>query len=85
LGAGGGTGDEPGVDVKSRRDEEAWGHLTGETKVTVSIESPEVELSRLRRRGYPIEEGKSRAEIRCSITLPIRKVTTYGLNSKATG
>lgn len=37
LGAGGGTGDEPGVDVKSRRDEEAWGHLTGETKVTVSL------------------------------------------------
>lgn len=32
---GGGTGDEPGVDVKSRRDEEAWGHLTGPTNITV--------------------------------------------------
>nr|XP_018266065.1 uncharacterized protein I303_00034 [Kwoniella dejecticola CBS 10117]OBR88223.1 hypothetical protein I303_00034 [Kwoniella dejecticola CBS 10117] len=33
--AGGGTGDEPGVDVKSRRDEEAYGHLKNKTKVTV--------------------------------------------------
>jgi hypothetical protein len=33
---GGGTGDEPGVDVKSRRDEEAWGHLTDPSKITVS-------------------------------------------------
>lgn len=36
---GGGTGDEPGVDVKSRRDEEAWGHLTGPTNITVSVET----------------------------------------------
>ena len=35
LGGGGGTGDEPGVDVRSKRDEEAWGHLTGKTQVTV--------------------------------------------------
>ncbi|OCF72414.1 hypothetical protein I204_06793 [Kwoniella mangroviensis CBS 8886] len=33
--AGGGTGDEPGVDVKSKRDEEAYGHLKNKTKVTV--------------------------------------------------
>ncbi|WVR03020.1 hypothetical protein IAU60_000009 [Kwoniella sp. DSM 27419] len=33
--AGGGTGDEPGVDVKSKRDEEAYGHLRAKTKVTV--------------------------------------------------
>nr|XP_019048093.1 hypothetical protein I302_01858 [Kwoniella bestiolae CBS 10118]OCF27023.1 hypothetical protein I302_01858 [Kwoniella bestiolae CBS 10118] len=33
--AGGGTGDEPGVDVKSRRDEEAYGHLKNKTKITV--------------------------------------------------
>ncbi|WWC90302.1 uncharacterized protein L201_005235 [Kwoniella dendrophila CBS 6074] len=32
---GGGTGDEPGVDVKSKRDEEAYGHLKNKTKVTV--------------------------------------------------
>lgn len=35
LSQGGGTGDEPGVDVKSRRDEEAYGHLKGKTNVTV--------------------------------------------------
>ena len=35
LGGGGGTGDEPGVDVKSRKDEDAWGHLTGKTSITV--------------------------------------------------
>ncbi|WWC67393.1 uncharacterized protein I206_101301 [Kwoniella pini CBS 10737] len=33
--AGGGTGDEPGVDVKSKRDEEAYGHLKNKTKVTI--------------------------------------------------
>lgn len=33
---GGGTGDEPGVDVRSQRDEEAYGHLTGHSHVTVS-------------------------------------------------
>lgn len=33
---GGGTGDEPGVDVRSRRDEESYGHLTGHSHVTVS-------------------------------------------------
>jgi hypothetical protein len=32
---GGGTGDEPGVDVRSRRDEESYGHLTGRSHVTV--------------------------------------------------
>jgi hypothetical protein len=32
---GGGTGDEPGVDVRSRRDEEAYGHLKGGTTVTI--------------------------------------------------
>jgi hypothetical protein len=32
---GGGTGDEPGVDVRSRRDEESYGHLNGRTEITV--------------------------------------------------
>lgn len=32
---GGGTGDEPGVDVRSRRDEEAYGGLKGKTTVTI--------------------------------------------------
>lgn len=32
---GGGTGDEPGVDVRSRRDEEAYSGLKGKTTVTV--------------------------------------------------
>ncbi|WRT63134.1 uncharacterized protein IL334_000037 [Kwoniella shivajii] len=35
MAAGGGTGDEPGVDVKSKRDEEAYGHLKNKTKVTI--------------------------------------------------
>ena len=35
-GRGGATGDEPGVDVRSKRDEEGYGHLTGRTTVTVS-------------------------------------------------
>ena len=30
------TGDEPGVDVKSRRDEETYSHLTAPSKITVS-------------------------------------------------
>nr|XP_031861972.1 uncharacterized protein CI109_002385 [Kwoniella shandongensis]KAA5529044.1 hypothetical protein CI109_002385 [Kwoniella shandongensis] len=33
--AAGGTGDEPGVDVKSKRDEEAYGHLKAKTHVKV--------------------------------------------------
>jgi hypothetical protein len=32
---GGGTGDEPGVDVRSRRDEESYGHLDGRTQISV--------------------------------------------------
>jgi hypothetical protein len=32
---GGGTGDEPGVDVRSRRDEEAYSHLKGKTHIAV--------------------------------------------------
>lgn len=32
---GGGTGDEPGVDVRSRRDEEAYNHLKGSANITV--------------------------------------------------
>ena len=35
LTPGGGTGDEPGVDVQSRRDQEAYEHLTASTNVTV--------------------------------------------------
>ena len=35
-GKGGGTGDEPGVDVRSKRDEESYGHLKGSTQITVS-------------------------------------------------
>ncbi|KAK8844840.1 hypothetical protein IAR55_006690 [Kwoniella newhampshirensis] len=31
----GGTGDEPGVDVKSKRDEEAYGHLKAKTHVKI--------------------------------------------------
>ncbi|WVQ82784.1 hypothetical protein IAT38_004916 [Cryptococcus sp. DSM 104549] len=31
----GGTGDEPGVDVRSRRDEESYGHLKGKTEIKV--------------------------------------------------
>lgn len=31
------TGDEPGVDVRSARDQEAYGHLKGPTKITVSL------------------------------------------------
>jgi hypothetical protein len=34
--AGGGTGDEPGVNVRSKRDEEAYSHLTAASQVTVS-------------------------------------------------
>ncbi|RSH84065.1 hypothetical protein EHS25_005310 [Saitozyma podzolica] len=33
--AGGGTGDEPGVNVRSKRDEEAYSHLTAASQVTV--------------------------------------------------
>lgn len=33
-------GDEPGVDVRSKRDEEAYSHLKGKTNVTVSSERP---------------------------------------------
>jgi hypothetical protein len=36
-GRGGATGDEPGVDVRSKRDEEGYGHLKGRTDVTVSM------------------------------------------------
>ncbi|KAK4684434.1 hypothetical protein P7C73_g5743, partial [Tremellales sp. Uapishka_1] len=32
---GGQTGDEPGVDVRSQRDEKSYSHLKGETRVTV--------------------------------------------------
>ncbi|KAL7420422.1 hypothetical protein Q5752_005393 [Cryptotrichosporon argae] len=35
LSGGGRTGDEPGVDVRSQRDEDSYGHLKAETKVTV--------------------------------------------------
>ena len=34
---GGGTGDEPGVDVRSRRDEESYGHLNGRTQISVCL------------------------------------------------
>lgn len=34
-GRGSNTGDEPGVDVRSERDQEAYGHLKGKTHVTV--------------------------------------------------
>ncbi|BEJ14529.1 hypothetical protein CspHIS471_0402960 [Cutaneotrichosporon sp. HIS471] len=34
-GAGGETGDEPGVDVRSARDQEAYGHLKSKTSITV--------------------------------------------------
>ncbi|KLT39689.1 hypothetical protein CC85DRAFT_288259 [Cutaneotrichosporon oleaginosum] len=34
-GAGGETGDEPGVDVRSARDQEAYGHLKAPTAITV--------------------------------------------------
>lgn len=34
---GGGTGDEPGVDVRSQRDEEAYGHLTSHSHITVCL------------------------------------------------
>lgn len=34
-GAGGQTGDEPGVDVRSARDQEAYGHLKSPTAITV--------------------------------------------------
>ena len=36
-GRGGATGDEPGVDVRSKRDEEGYGHLKGRTSITVSL------------------------------------------------
>lgn len=36
-GAGGETGDEPGVDVRSARDQEAYGHLKSRTWITVSL------------------------------------------------
>lgn len=38
--AGGATGDEPGVDVRSKRDEEAYSHLKGRTTISVSKSSP---------------------------------------------
>lgn len=34
-----GTGDEPGVDVKSKRDQKNYGHLKGSTHIKVSIGS----------------------------------------------
>lgn len=40
--AGGGTGDEPGVDVRSQRDEDAYSHLKGPTKVTVGASQSDV-------------------------------------------
>lgn len=35
LSGGSNTGDEPGVDVRSQRDQEAYGHLKGKTHITV--------------------------------------------------
>ena len=37
LSGGSNTGDEPGVDVRSERDQEAYGHLKGKTHITVRI------------------------------------------------
>ncbi|ORY26965.1 hypothetical protein BCR39DRAFT_539585, partial [Naematelia encephala] len=47
---GGRTGDEQGVNVKSKRDQEAYAHLTGRTKVTVVdyTSSTDEEASNLR-------------------------------------
>jgi len=36
TGVGGGTGDEPGVDVRSKRDEESYRHLNGRCHISVS-------------------------------------------------
>ncbi|CAD6581015.1 MAG: hypothetical protein TREMPRED_002905 [Tremellales sp. Tagirdzhanova-0007] len=41
--SGGGIGDEPGVDVRSRRDELAYGHLKGSATITVYDYSPDTE------------------------------------------
>ncbi|RXK37391.1 hypothetical protein M231_05378 [Tremella mesenterica] len=51
--AGGGTGDEPGVDVRSKRDEEAYGHLKGPTRVTVVDYSSDPDEGTDARVGFP--------------------------------
>ncbi|EIW73078.1 hypothetical protein TREMEDRAFT_67197 [Tremella mesenterica DSM 1558] len=49
----GGTGDEPGVDVRSKRDEEAYGHLKGPTRVTVVDYSSDPDEGTDVRVGFP--------------------------------